>query len=82
MRSYIKVDQKPSAKQTEFYKAQFLQMAAGGAVEFTMKRGKPYTLEIGGEQFPMFVCLPSLVKEMQTPIYALVTDISADIENA
>ena len=81
MRSYIKVDLKPDAKQTEHYKAQFLQMAAGGAVEFTMKKGKPYTLEIGGEQFPMFVCMPSLVREMQTPIYALVTDVSADIEN-
>ena len=46
--------------------------------QFTMKQGTPLTLEISGEQYPMFVCLPSLTKEMQTPIYALVTDIGEE----
>ena len=42
--------------------------------------GTPFKLEIGGEQYPMYVCMPSLTKEMQTPIYALVTDISEDAD--
>ena len=41
--------------------------------------GIPATIELYEPQFSFYVCLPSLQKnEMQTPIFALVTDLVQD----
>ena len=78
VRSYIKVE-KVRRVDTIEYEASLGAIYLSGGAKFTMKKNASLTLDLKGEQFPVYVCL-KLEKEMPSPIFALVTEFNKNGE--